>query len=389
MSACGGPPPPHGPAAHRACRAGRQGRTAARRRVGGQLTSPPVLTGALCCWSRSAASVATRCRAGRAATGGSAGLPGPSALAAWPTPGGRGRARRPQQTGPTASAGFPPARTSPGSGHWVRWPATAPASGPRRRSPAGKGGQQRSARRGRPAAACLASPAAVGGRVGLGCRTPGAPARERGAAPPGQPGPLPAVDRLWLAALPGLIPRPPRGEVFAVTPATLLGGTAGWSAASGITRTADVPDGRSQHPPSARSSSAWQQTTRPGRTAPLGSSPGPGRPPAAGDQPRRAPDPPKTKSPADSHTSTRSPGDSPRLLREEAGHRHDRVFEPHRPRPRTPSSWPGTLTASSQSPANSSATWPAPGPGHPDSTHRRAALARALPRDPGQDVRPC
>ena len=130
MSACGGPPPPHGPAAHRACRAGRQGRTAARRRVGGQLTSPPVLTGALCCWSRSAASVATRCRAGRAATGGSAGLPGPSALAAWPTPGGRGRARRPQQTGPTASAGFPPARTSPGSGHWVRWPATAPASGP-------------------------------------------------------------------------------------------------------------------------------------------------------------------------------------------------------------------------------------------------------------------
>jgi hypothetical protein len=36
------------------------------------------------------------------------------------------------------------------------------------------------------------------------------------------------------------------------------------------------------------------------------------------------------KSSADSHTSTRSPRDSPRLLPEEAGHRHDRVFEPHR-----------------------------------------------------------
>jgi hypothetical protein len=50
----------------------------------------------------------------------------------------------------------------------------------------------------------------------------GAPARERGAAPPisrvcYQPG-----DRLWLAALSRLIPRRRWGEVFAVTPATLL-----------------------------------------------------------------------------------------------------------------------------------------------------------------------
>ena len=36
------------------------------------------------------------------------------------------------------------------------------------------------------------------------------------------------------------------------------------------------------------------------------------------------------KSSAGSHTSTRSPRDSPRLLREGAGHRHDRIFEPHR-----------------------------------------------------------
>jgi hypothetical protein len=38
------------------------------------------------------------------------------------------------------------------------------------------------------------------------------------------------------------------------------------------------------------------------------------------------------KSSADSHTNTRSPPDSPTLLQEEAGHRHDRVFEPNRSR---------------------------------------------------------
>jgi putative transposase len=46
----------------------------------------------------------------------------------------------------------------------------------------------------------------------------------------------------------------------------------------------------------------------------------------------------RNKSLADSYTSTRSRRDSPRLLREGAGHRHDRVFEPNRVgiRPRPP-----------------------------------------------------
>ena len=38
----------------------------------------------------------------------------------------------------------------------------------------------------------------------------------------------------------------------------------------------------------------------------------------------------ENKSSADSRTSTRSPPDGPAPLREEAGHRHDRVFEPNR-----------------------------------------------------------
>jgi hypothetical protein len=47
------------------------------------------------------------------------------------------------------------------------------------------------------------------------------------------------------------------------------------------------------------------------------------------------PGPPRTwtfslKPPAGSRTSTRSPRDSPRLLREAAVHRHDRIFEPHK-----------------------------------------------------------
>ena len=37
----------------------------------------------------------------------------------------------------------------------------------------------------------------------------------------------------------------------------------------------------------------------------------------------------ENKSSAGSHTNTRSPPDSPTLLQEEAGHRHDRVFEPN------------------------------------------------------------
>jgi hypothetical protein len=38
----------------------------------------------------------------------------------------------------------------------------------------------------------------------------------------------------------------------------------------------------------------------------------------------------RNKSSADSSTNTRSPPDSPALLREEAGHRNDPVFEPNR-----------------------------------------------------------
>jgi hypothetical protein len=38
----------------------------------------------------------------------------------------------------------------------------------------------------------------------------------------------------------------------------------------------------------------------------------------------------ENRSSADSRTNIRSPPDSPAPLREEAGHRHDRVFEPHR-----------------------------------------------------------
>jgi putative transposase len=51
-------------------------------------------------------------------------------------------------------------------------------------------------------------------------------------------------DRLWLAALSRLVPRRQWGEVFAVTPATLIAGTGGWSRASGTTRAVGVPGGR-------------------------------------------------------------------------------------------------------------------------------------------------
>ena len=61
------------------------------------------------------------------------------------------------------------------------------------------------------------------------------------------------ADRLWLAALSRLIPRHHWGEVFAVTPATLLGWHRLWSHASGITRTGGVPDGRPRQPRSASS----------------------------------------------------------------------------------------------------------------------------------------
>jgi hypothetical protein len=41
----------------------------------------------------------------------------------------------------------------------------------------------------------------------------------------------------------------------------------------------------------------------------------------------------ENKSSADSSTNTRSPPDSPTLLREEAGHRNDPVFAPNRGQP--------------------------------------------------------
>jgi putative transposase len=61
------------------------------------------------------------------------------------------------------------------------------------------------------------------------------------------------ADRLWLAALSRLIPRRRWGEVFVVTPATLLACTGDWSPANGTTPAGGVPGGRSQQPRSASS----------------------------------------------------------------------------------------------------------------------------------------
>ena len=61
------------------------------------------------------------------------------------------------------------------------------------------------------------------------------------------------ADQLWLAALSRLIPRHRRGEMFTVTPATLLGGTGVSSAASGTTRTGGILDDRPRQPRSASS----------------------------------------------------------------------------------------------------------------------------------------
>ena len=64
-------------------------------------------------------------------------------------------------------------------------------------------------------------------------------------------------DRLWLAALSRLIPRWRWGEVFTVTPATLLAWhrrlVTAWSPASGITRTAGGLGGRPRQGRSASS----------------------------------------------------------------------------------------------------------------------------------------
>src|ERR1022692_2431624 len=50
----------------------------------------------------------------------------------------------------------------------------------------------------------------------------------------------------------------------------------------------------------------------------------------------------ENRSSADSRTNIRSPPDSPAPLREEAGHRHDRVFEPHRVEGRRESAAPSS-----------------------------------------------
>ena len=60
-------------------------------------------------------------------------------------------------------------------------------------------------------------------------------------------------DRLWLAALSRLIPRRRWGEVFAVTPATLLAWHRRLVAASGTTRAGGVPGGRPRRLRSASS----------------------------------------------------------------------------------------------------------------------------------------
>ena len=60
-------------------------------------------------------------------------------------------------------------------------------------------------------------------------------------------------DRLWLSALSRLIPRRRWGEVFAVTPATLLAWHRRLARANGTTRTSDLPDGRPRQPRSAHS----------------------------------------------------------------------------------------------------------------------------------------
>jgi hypothetical protein len=61
------------------------------------------------------------------------------------------------------------------------------------------------------------------------------------------------TDRLWLTALSHLIPRHRQGEVFAVTPATLLAWHRRLVTANGTTPADGVPDDRPPQPRSASS----------------------------------------------------------------------------------------------------------------------------------------
>ena len=89
----------------------------------------------------------------------------------------------------------------------------------------------------------------------------------------------------------------------------------------------------------------------------------------------------ENKSSADSRTSTRSPPDSPTLLQEEAGHRHDRVFEPHRVAHGSPAypwspgctTWPGDCSTTG-GPA------PSPCPARESSTTHSTQRCPRLPR---------
>jgi len=72
---------------------------------------------------------------------------------------------------------------------------------------------------------------------------------------------------------------------------------------------------------------AHYNTARPHRA--LGQHAGSSSHPAAADQPRRASDPPETN-PRRTHARVPDRRVTARLLREAAGHLHNRVFEPHR-----------------------------------------------------------
>ena len=114
-------------------------------------------------------------------------------------------------------------------------------------------------------------------------------------------------DRLWLAALSRLIPRRRWGDVFAVTPATLL----------------------ARH--RRLVARKWDYTSRsPAAPCPQPARTGSSSRPATADQPRRVPDPPETSSQRTHERVSARHLTASRCYKKRAGHRHDRVFEPHR-----------------------------------------------------------